>query len=364
MWDIYYFLWGYAMEKFMETDKLLTAKEAIGRFVNDGDSFVFANCLYAMPLALSQELIRQKKRNLMCFQQGGIEEIDQLLEGDVIDRLVLAYNFRAGGKRLNTPLDRAIKEGRVVVEEMTNHTLLSMMKAGAMGYPFMPVMGGIRVTDVVKRRGFLGDQRFAEVEDPFTKRKTLLVKGYNPDFALMHVQRADRMGNGQLWGAMINSKWAALAAQKVILTTEKIVDTEVIKTAPHLTIVPAHKVCAVVECPWGAHPSEVAGYYDYDMPFRALFVGTSQSPEGFKAWLDEWIFGVADRKEYIEHYVEKFGEDTLDGLRAKPFLSEPADYGFPFTRVWDDNDYSQTLGMSMEEFVAMLSEKGVLIDGD
>jgi glutaconate CoA-transferase subunit A len=352
------------IEKYMARDKLMSAKEAIGKYVSDGDSFVFANCLYSMPLALAHELIRQKKKNLLCFQQGGIEEIDQLVESETIDRLVLAYNFRAGGKRLVTPMDRAMKEGRVKVEEMTNHTLLSMMKAGAMGYPFIPVMGGIRVTDVVKRNGFLGNQRFAEIEDPFTGKKVLVVKGYNPDVALMHVQRADRAGNGQLWGAMINSKWAALAAKRVIVTAEKIVEGDVIKSSPHLTIVPAHKVAAVVECPFGAHPSELAGYYDYDMPFRALFVASSQSPEGYRAWFNEWVHGVADRREYIEHYVEKFGADTLDALKAKPFMSTPADYGFPFTRVWDENDNSEQLGMSMEEFVDMLDKKGVLIDGD
>jgi glutaconate CoA-transferase, subunit A len=352
------------VEKFMGQDKLMTAKEAIEKFIHDGDSFVFANCLSSMPLALTHEIIRQKKKKLMCFQQGGIEEIDQLIESETIDRLVLAYNFRAGGKRLVTPMDRVIKDGSIKLEEMTNHTLLSMMKAGAMGYPFIPVMSGIRVTDVVKKEGFLKDQRFAEVEDPFTGKKTLVVKGYNPDVALMHVQRADRMGNGQLWGAMINSKWAALAAKKVILSAEEIVESDVIKSSPHLTIVPAHKVAAVVECPWGAHPSELAGHYDYDMPFRALFVASSQSPEGFKAWFDEWLFGVSSREEYIEHYIEKFGEDTLNTMKAKPFMSASADYGFPFTQVWDKNDHSEQLGMTMEEFEKLLDEKGVLIDGN
>jgi glutaconate CoA-transferase subunit A len=351
------------MEKYMGKDKVMSAREAISTFVKDGDSFVFANCLSSMPLALTHEMIRQKKKNLMAFQQGGIEEIDQLIEGDIIDRLVLAYNFRAGGERIVTPLDRAIRENRIQIEEMTNHTLLSMMKAGAMGYPFIPVMSGIRVTDVVKKKGFLGDQRFAEVKDPFGGKDVLVVKGYNPDFALMHVQRTDRAGNGQLWGSLINSKWAALAAKKVILSTEEIVDHDVIRSSPHLTIVPAHKVAAVVECPWGAHPSEVAGHYDYDMLFRALYIAMSQSPEGFKAWLDEWVYGVKDRAEYIKHYKEKFGNDILDPVKAKPFLSVPADYGFPFTQVWDENDYSAQFGMSMKEFVTMLDEKGVLIHG-
>lgn len=352
------------MEKYMDADKRMTAAEAIRRFVHDGESFVFANCLYCMPLALTHELIRQGKRGLMAFQQGGIEEIDQLILSGVIDRLVLAYNFRAGGPRIISPLDRALKEGQVAVEEMTNHTLLSMMKAGAMGYPFLPVLPGIKVTDVVKRNGFMGNQRFAPVTDPFTGNDTLVVKGFNPDFALIHVQRADRAGNGQLWGAMINSKWAALAAKKVILSCEEIVDEEVIMSSPHLTIVPAHKVCAVVECPWGAHPSEVLGHYDYDFPFRVLFVGSAANPDAAKFWLDEWIYKVADRQEYVQHYIKRFGKDTLDAFRARPFKSVPADYGSTFSRDWDERGYSRSMGMTMQEFVAMLDAKGALSHGN
>ena len=351
------------MEKYMARDKRLTAKDAVARFVRDGDSFVYANCLTQMPLALVHELVRAGKRNCMLFQQGGIEEVDLLVETGVIDRLVVAYSFRIGGKRVTPPLDRALKEGRCKIEEVTNFTMLAMMKAGAMGYPFIPVLSGMRCTDVVKRKGFLGDDLFAEVADPFGGPPVLVVKGYNPDFAFMHVQRADIHGNGQLWGAMINSKWAALAAKKIILTTERIVDDDVVKSSPHLTIAPAHKVCAVIECPWGAHPTEMAGHYDYDLIFRALYFAANGSPEGFKVWIDEWIRGVKDREEYIRHYVDKFGREALQVLKAKPFPSVPADYGFSFTREWDDNDYSEKLGMTMDEFIAMLGEKGVLREG-
>lgn len=350
------------MEKYISRDKLMSMKQAVSKFVNDGESFVFANCLTGMPLAALHEIIRSGKKGLMVFQQGGMEEIDLLAEAGTVDRIALAYNFRAGGKRLQPPLDRAMKDGRVKVEEFTNFTMLSMMKAGAMGYPFIPVLSGIRETDVVKRRGFFGDDKFAEVVDPFSGQKVLVVKGHNPDFAIMHVQRADKAGNGQLWGAMINSKWAALAAKKIILTAEKIVDTSVIQSSPHLTIAPAHKVCAVVECPWGAHPCELAGHYDYDMVFRALFLGSNSSAAGMKSWMDEWIYGLPDREAYVKHYVDKFGAELLDTLRAKPFPSVPADYGFTFTQEWDANNYSAKFGMTMDQFIKHLEEKGVLIE--
>jgi glutaconate CoA-transferase subunit A len=351
------------VKKFMDPDKRMSGAEAVARFVNDGESFVFANCLTGMPLALVHDLIRSGKKNLMLFQQGGIEEVDLLISAGAIDRLAVAYNFRMGGKRVTPPLDRALKEGRLQVQELTNFTLLAMMKAGAMGYPFMPVLGGMQVTDVVKKQGFLGDACFAEVKDPFDGEDVLVVKGYCPDFALMHVQRADKAGNGQLWGAMINSKWAALAAKRIILSAEEIVDTEVILSSPHLTIAPAHKVCAVVSCPWGAHPSELAGFYDYDMVFRALYFASLNNPEAMKAWMDEWIHGVSDRNEYRERYLGKFGREALEAIQARPFKSVPADYGFSFAPNWDEKGYSDKFGMSLDELARFMEEKGILREG-
>jgi glutaconate CoA-transferase subunit A len=347
----------------MDQDKRMSGAEAIDRFVKDGESLVFANCLTGMPLALIHDLIRSGKKGLMLFQQGGIEEVDQLISAGTIDRLAVAYNFRMGGKRATPPLDRALKEGRLQVEELTNFTLLAMMKAGAMGYPFIPVLGGMQVTDVVRKQGFLGDACFAEVKDPFGGRDVLVVKGYCPDFALMHVQRADKAGNGQLWGAMINSKWAALAPKRIILSAEEIVDTDVILSTPHLTIAPAHKVCAVVHCPWGAHPSELAGFYDYDMVFRALYFASLNEPEAMKAWMDEWIHGVSDREAYLERYVGKFGEQALEAIKAKPLKSVPADYGFSFTPNWDEHGYSEKFGMTLQAFVDFMEEKGILREG-
>ena len=91
------------MEKYISPDKLMTMKDAVEKFVHNGDSFVFANCLTGMPLAAVHEVIRSGKKGMMVFQQGGIEEIDLLAEAGTVDRIALAYNFRAGGKRIITP---------------------------------------------------------------------------------------------------------------------------------------------------------------------------------------------------------------------------------------------------------------------
>jgi len=351
------------LEKYMEKDKRMTAREAVERFVHDGDSLVIANCLYATPYALLHEIIRQGRKGLTVFQQGGIDELDQLILGGCVKTLAMAYNFRVAGERIQTVLERALRRGEIEIEDYSNYTLLTMLQAGAMGYPFLPVMSGIRETDVYRvERAFRG-QKFGEVTCPFTGEKVVVVRGRNPDVAVLHVQRADKFGNAQLWGALINSKWACLASKRVIISCEQVVDEDTIMRTPHLTLVPGFRVCAVVEEPWGAHPSELLGFYDYDMVFRSLFFMQTMSEEGARAWMEEWVYGVRDRQEYLQHYADRFGLRFLQELRAKPYPSIPADYGSTGRGAWDEKDMSFNFQMNREEFLAALEEKGGFVDG-
>ncbi|MDY6795160.1 MAG: hypothetical protein SWK76_07755 [Actinomycetota bacterium] len=119
----------------------------------------------------------------------------------------------------------------------------------------------------------------------------------------------------------------------------------------------------MVEEPWGAHPAKLLGFYDYDMPFRAVFFMQSISEEGGKAWMDEWIYGLEDRKEYIQHYCDRLGLKYLKELEARPYPSIPADYGCTGRRAWDENDISFNFQMTYDEFLEALEEKGGFVDG-
>ncbi len=351
------------LDKYMDSDKRMTAKEAIGEFLHDGDSLVIGNSLYSTPYALIHEVIRQGKKGLTVFQQGGIDELDQLLLGNCISRLVMAYNFRVAGERIETTLERAMRRGEVEVEDYSNYTLLAMLQAGAMGQPFLPVLSGIRETDVYRVETFYRGEKFGEVTDPFSGEKVAVVKGRNPDVAVVHVQRADPFGNAQLWGSLINTKWACLASKRVIVSCEQVVDPETVRRSPHLTVIPGFRVCAVVEEPWGAHPADLMGFYDYDMIMRILFFVQSMSEEGGKAWMDEWVYGLEDRKAYLQHYCDRFGLKYLNELKARPCPSIPADYGATFRPAWDEGDISFQFQMSKDEFLAALEEKGGFVDG-
>jgi glutaconate CoA-transferase subunit A len=50
----------------------------------------------------------------------------------------------------------------------------------------------------------------------------------------------------------------------------------------------------------------------------------SRTPETYADYLNEFVYGVKDRKEYLQ----KMGSGLLDRLRAKSRMCEGVDYGY------------------------------------
>jgi glutaconate CoA-transferase subunit A len=139
----------------------------------------------------------------------------------------------------------------------------------------------------------------------------------------VHVQRADADGNAHIWGIIGEQKEAAFAAERVILTTEELVDESVIRSDPNRTLIPGFVVDAVCHVPYAAHPSYTQGYYDRDNDFYLEWDKISSSPDLTRAYLDEWVYGVKDREEYWD----KLGADVHNRLAVSENLSVPVNYG-------------------------------------
>ena len=203
---------------------------------------------------------------------------------------------------------------------MTNFTLALALQAGAMGVPFLPTRTAMG-SDVPK-----GNHFFYQIISPFEPKETLLaVRALVPDVAIVHVQRADRQGNAHAWanfGVMIEG---VRAAKRVILSAEEIVDESVIASDPNRTVIPGFLVSAVVECPYGAHPSPVQGYYKRDDAFFQQYHAETRTLEDFNAWLKRWVSGVADRAGY----VQQLGQSRVAELGVKSHAyAAPTDYGY------------------------------------
>lgn len=147
------------------------------------------------------------------------------------------------------------------------------------------------------------------------------VQAVRPDVAIVHVQRADGMGRAHAWGPLGVTEEAGLAADRVIVTCEELVDAAVTLSDPNRILLPETKVVAVVHEPGGAHPSPVQGFFRRDHAFYRNYAHQSRSVEGYRSWLNRWVLEVAGRASYLKRI-------DVDSLRiTKHRLSEPVDYG-------------------------------------
>lgn len=343
-------------------DKRMSAQEAVSEFIHDGDEMIIGNYTLCMACGLVFEVVRQKKKGLTHNSQSGhlIDEV--IVAGGCVDRLVTAYVLNAGGSEGGSAVARAWKEGRLELEDYTNYNYNARLVAGMHGFTFMPVFEGIMHTDLFTKRGFMGENKYKVIECPFTEKDIVLVPAANPDVCIIHVQRADKYGNAQYWGAMGSVQAAALCSKRIIVSCEEIVEHDIIRSSPHFTIIPAYRVNAVVEMPWGAHPSDVVGYYNSDRVMFAEFMEALKTESSTKAWMDEWVYNCKDHSSYIKHRIDKLGVESLNSLKARAFYSAPANYGAAFTSAWDERGRERTMGVTIEEMEKIMIEKGVLYE--
>jgi len=210
-----------------------------------------------------------------------------------------------------------VEEGRLEWEEYSHFGMISRLQAGACGLAFMPM--NVTATEDL----FHANPKYRKVKDPYTGKEVVVVPPLKPDVAVVHVQRADKEGNAQIWGIIGEQKEAAFAAEKVILTAEEIVSEDVIRSDPNRTVIPGFIVDAVCLVPHCAHPSYTQGYYDRDNSFYMEWDSISESSERIHKYLEEWVFGIKNRDEYWE----KLGPVVHQRLSVKSRMSTPVDYG-------------------------------------
>jgi len=170
------------------------------------------------------------------------------------------------------------------------------------------------------------NENIKSIKNPFSGDNVGVVKAIVPDVGIIHVQRADAEGNAQKWGSLGVDQEGINASKKVIVTTEKIVDSDVIRRDPNRTIIPSFRVNAVVEQPWGAFPMHLAGCYSGDMWGS---MSETRTAEGYENFVNKYIYGVKDWNEYLKLRREDKGDEYFDNLLIKePIISEPVIHGF------------------------------------
>jgi glutaconate CoA-transferase subunit A len=298
--------------------KVASMKEAVASLVHDGDTVVIEGFTHLICFAAGHELIRQRKKGLTLARLTPDLVYDQLLHAGVAKKLVFSWAGNPGVGSLHA--FRRLVEAqppRLELEEYSHFGMVARFSAGAANLPFWPLRN-YAGTDIPK-----ANPRIKTVTCPFTGEELAAVPALRPDVTIVHAQRADKNGNTQIWGLMGVQKEAAFASKRVIVVAEELVDESVIRSDPNRTLIPGLQVDAVVVEPWGAHPSYAQGYYDRDNDFYVAWDKIARDPKTFDAYLDEFVFGVADRAGYL-----KKNPGLVERLKAKPLVCAGVNYGY------------------------------------
>lgn len=277
-----------------QREKITTISEAITKYVFDGcylSSGGFGTNRIAT--ALLHEVVRQGKKNMAFAGHTTTHDYEILVAGECIDRVDAAYIVGLEARGLSTCARKAHQAGKIKVTEWSNASLGWRFTAGARGIPFMP-------TYVNAGSDTFEYSASVQVECPFTGKPVILVPALNPDVALIHVHRADKMGNCEIDGIDVTDKDLAAAAKVTIITCEEIVDTDYFREKPNRTTIPWINVDAVIEVPNGSYPGNMCGAYFSDEPHLKEWLVAEKDPDLFKQFLDKYIYSSANFAEYVE----------------------------------------------------------------
>ena len=289
-------------------EKVVSLEEAAS-LVKDGETMgIGGSTLSRTPMAMIFALIRAGRKRLSCARGIVSSEGDLLFASGVSDHIVTSWFSQGIVWGISKVMRHHVEDRKARFDEWSHMAMGLRFRAGAMGLPFLP-MRSMLGSDVLRER-----PEPREMACPFTGEKLLLVPALNPDVAIIHVQRCDAYGNAQIDGLQFMDIDLALAANRVILTTERIVSNDQIRRAPDQTKIPFFAVEAVVEVPFGCAPHECGGVYE--PLFRHMDYYTSlvnaDPVSGMGEYLERYIYGP---KSWID-YLELLGlADLLDAAR-------------------------------------------------
>ena len=291
--------------------EVLTGEDEAAGLIKNGDVIIvggFGTVNHPMPII--RALIRRKVKDLTVIgaAPAGLE-IDLLIGAGAVRKVIAPYV----GAELYAPIGhcfrRAAESGEVEVYETTEYLLYSQLDAAARGLGFLPWRGGVGTSIPVLNPDYV------PFKDPIHGEPYLAVPALHADWAIIHVGQADVYGNGQHAGARFGDRLLSRAAERVMLTAERILPNSEIRKNPWATSVAYADV--VVEAPYGSHPFASHGFYVEDDEAIQEYVSASvafrrREMRAWDAYLDRWVTGVASHADYLA----RLSKDRLAKLES------------------------------------------------
>ena len=303
------------MSKVSKHNKVMSAKEAVEKFVFDGAIIgMGGQNVSRCAVSIAHEIIRQGKRDLVLTGCNLSIHMDLMVGAGLVRKCELGL---AGLGRFGATFQfrRAIEEGRLEAEDFDHLTMVSRFLAGEMGIPFIPVMG-LMGSDILKHQAPSTGKKFEIVDNPWNQgEKVVLVPAMQPDVSIVHVQKADEIGNTIIQGIASHEPELIRASKTTIVSCEEIVSTSFFRSHSDSTTVPYHYIDAVVEQPFGAYPTSTYGYYGFDADHISYYQQCARSGgQGYANYLRKYVYECESFDDFLERSA---GKGRLDQLKRE-----------------------------------------------
>ncbi|WP_217571179.1 CoA transferase subunit A [Streptomyces sp. GbtcB7] len=257
------------------SDKTMTTDEVVSRLHSGMTLGIGGWGSRRKPMALVRALLRTKITDLTVVSYGG-PDVGLLAAAGRIRRLVTAFTTLD-----SIPLEphyRAARErGAFELMEVDEAMFMWGLHAAANRLPFLPVRAGLG-SDVMRVNPGLRTVTSPYADASSGVREELVaMPALRLDAALVHMNRADRLGNGQYLGPdPYFDDLFCEAADAAYVSCERVVDTAELtkEAAPQTLLLKRSSVTGVVETPNGAHFTSCAPDHGRDEPFQKLYATT------------------------------------------------------------------------------------------
>ncbi|WP_407839652.1 CoA transferase subunit A [Streptomyces sp. DSM 116496] len=252
------------------TDKTMTPDEVVGRLRSGMTVGIGGWGSRRKPMALVRALLRSEITDLTVISYGG-PDVGLLAAAGRIRKLVTPF-VTLDSIPLEPHYRAARESGAFALTELDEAMFMWGLHAAANRLPFLPVRSGLG-SDVMRV-----NPELRTVTSPYADGEEFVaVPALRMDAALVHLNRADRLGNAQYLGPdPYFDDLFCEAADAAYVSCEQIVETaELSKSGPPQSLlVSRHSVTGVVETPNGAHFTSCAPDYGRDEAFQKLYATT------------------------------------------------------------------------------------------
>jgi glutaconate CoA-transferase subunit A len=309
--------------KATDQGKIMSAAEAVRRFINDGDMIALGGFTVSRnPMAIAHEIIRQGKRDLHLVMHSQGQSMDLMVGAGCVSRLELAYGGTGRFAPTGIRFRKAVQRGQVLLEDYSNMHMSLRFLAGALSLPYMACRSGFE-TDVLKKWGFgpevrgqgqIPVQKMIVSSNPFSAEQepVVLLPALTPDVALVHAQYVGEDGTVRIKGLTFLDMEQARSAKRVIVTCEEIVPQSFLRQDPDQNSLPPFMIDAIVPVAYGAHPTACFLFYDYDPSHLNMYRQAAGDDAGFQRYLQEWVLELPDHAAYLA----KVGAPDLLRIKA------------------------------------------------